>query len=100
MSAYARPERREILLIKRYSNGYPMPYPWCVKPAGTADNVTTIIMGSSTVNNSSYRRFRRRQWVMNGLKRAGDHAVSTLSVPILRSAEISGIASAFPVVVG
>lgn len=25
-----------------------MPYPWCVKPAGTADNVATIIMGSGT----------------------------------------------------
>lgn len=25
-------------------------YPWCVKPAGTADNVTTIIMGSSTAH--------------------------------------------------
>lgn len=28
----------------------PMPYPWCVKPAGTADNVTTIIMGSGTAH--------------------------------------------------
>ncbi|KXG99282.1 hypothetical protein HMPREF3041_00968, partial [Escherichia coli] len=27
-----------------------MPYPWCVKPAGTADNVTTIIMGSGTAH--------------------------------------------------
>ncbi|MCZ5115373.1 hypothetical protein O5833_27040, partial [Escherichia coli] len=25
-------------------NSYRMPYPWCVKPAGTADNVTTIII--------------------------------------------------------
>ena len=32
------------------SNSYRMPYPWCVKPAGTADNVTTIIMGSSTAH--------------------------------------------------
>lgn len=24
---YVRPERREILLIKRFSNGYRMPYP-------------------------------------------------------------------------
>ena len=29
---------------------YRMPYPWCVKPAGTADNVTTIIMGSGTAH--------------------------------------------------
>ncbi len=27
-----------------------LPYPWCVKPAGTADNVTTIIMGSGTAH--------------------------------------------------
>lgn len=38
---------------------------------------------------------------MNGLKTGlGITRVSTLSVPILRSAEISGIVSAFPVVVG
>ena len=43
---YVRPERREIQLI----NSYRMPYPWCVTPAGTADNVTTIIMGSSTAH--------------------------------------------------
>jgi len=33
-----------------YVRPYRMPYPWCVKPAGTADNVTTIIMGSSTAH--------------------------------------------------
>ena len=47
---YVRPERREIQLIKRLQQSYRMPYPWCVKPAGTADNVTTIIMGSSTAH--------------------------------------------------
>lgn len=38
---------------------------------------------------------------MNGIKMGlGITPVSTLSVPTLRSAEISGIVSAFPVVAG
>ena len=38
---------------------------------------------------------------MNGIKTGlGSRRVSTLSVPTLRSAEISGIVSAFPVMVG
>ena len=40
---YVRPERREIQLIKRLQQFVP-------DAAGTADNVTTIIMGSSTAH--------------------------------------------------
>lgn len=47
---YVRPERREIQLIKRLQQFVPDALPWCVKPAGTADNVTTIIMGSGTAH--------------------------------------------------
>ena len=69
---YVRPERREILLIKRLQQWVP---PWCVKPAGTADNVTTIIMGSSTAHTVIQGVSVRRQWQdersENG---AGDHA--------------------------
>ncbi len=37
--------------VRHALNVHPrLPYPWCVKPAGTADNVTTIIMGSSTAH--------------------------------------------------
>ena len=65
---YVRPERREIRLIKRLQQ-------WCVKPAGTADNVTTIIMGSGTAHTArpgaSVRRGEQNERYKNG---AGDHA--------------------------
>ncbi len=47
---YVRPERREIQLIKRLQQFVPDALPVVVKPAGTADNVTTIIMGSGTAH--------------------------------------------------
>jgi len=52
-----------------------MPYPWCVKPAGTADNVTTIIMGSGTALTAIQGTSVRREWLNERYKNgAGDHA--------------------------
>ena len=56
-------------------NGYRMPYPWCVKPAGTADNASTIIMGSGTAHTVIQGVSVRRQWQDERSKNgAGDHA--------------------------
>ncbi len=72
---YVRPERREIQLISVCSNSYRMPYPWCVKPAGTADNVITIIMGSGTARTAIPGTSVRRGWQNERYKNgAGDHA--------------------------
>ncbi len=51
------------------------PYPWCVKPAGTADNASTIIMGSGTAHTVIQGVSVRRQWQDERSKNgAGDHA--------------------------
>lgn len=54
---------------------YALPYPWCVKPAGTADNVITIIMGSGTARTAIPGTSVRRGWQNERYKNgAGDHA--------------------------
>ncbi len=72
-SALSRNIRHCFCLV--CSNSYRMPYPWCVKPAGTADNVTTIIMGSGTAHTARPEVSVRRQWQDEGSKNgAWDHA--------------------------
>ena len=58
-----------------------MPYPWYVKPAGTAGNVTTIIMGSSTAHTARPGASVRTGSRMNGIKTGlgitpGEHIIS------------------------
>lgn len=72
---YARPERREILLIKRLQQWVPDALPVVRKTSWHCNNVTTIIMGSSTAHTVIQGVSVRRQWQDERSKNgAGDHA--------------------------
>ena len=72
---YVRPERREVRLIKRLQQFVPDALHVVRKASCTADNVTTIIMGSSTAHTVIQGVSVRRQWQDERSKNgAGDHA--------------------------
>ena len=98
---YVRPERREILLIKRLQQFVPDALPVVRKASWHCRQCQHDYYGERYCTHCHTGHFARRQWLMNGLKNgAGITPGDTLSVPTLRSAEISGSVSAFPVVAG